>query len=225
VASEDSLVPGFVIELFLPELAVNDEYTALLDEMRKRSLGVLWFDSSDADACDFAWRLGLRTKVGAPLFCFEGIENDVSLDGFEIGPAQPQDRTKVVELLTSAPADAGGQTKSAAEENFDGGCVAVLKKGKDILGAAVLTPIPGHYLALASVVMETYSNLAGPAHEKAHRDLELIFMNTLARQASQRHFKLVYSMAAQTPEGYVEAVKLKMQLVKQGFMANLGTSW
>ena len=59
VASEASLTPGFVIELVLPELAVADKYTALAHEMSKRSLGIMWFDSEDHDACDLAWRLGL----------------------------------------------------------------------------------------------------------------------------------------------------------------------
>src|SRR5882757_2848459 len=64
VGAESSLAPGFVVELILPELAVVDEYAALAVEMSRRSLGVLWFDSSDRDACDFAWRLGLPIRSG-----------------------------------------------------------------------------------------------------------------------------------------------------------------
>jgi len=221
VASQLSLTPGFVVELALPELAVKDQYLALADEMSQRSLGVLWFDSSDQDACDFAWRLGLSIRSGPPLFAWNGLKQDVQLEGFYVKTADKTDQARVVDLLTSPPLDAGGQTHEATLENLEGGCIAVLRKDKDIVGAAVLAPLPGPYVALSSVVMETYSEQPPEVHDKAHRELELLFMNLLASEIAKKNATLVYSMARQTPQGYLEAISLRMKVVKQGFMAVL----
>jgi hypothetical protein len=221
VASEASLTPGFVVELVLPELAVQDKYAALANEMSRRSFGVMWFDSEDRDACDLAWRLGLSVRSGPPLFQWNGLRQDVSLEGFQIAVAERSEQARVVELLTAPPPDAGGQTREAVIENLEGRCVVVLKKDQDILGAAVLSPLPGPYVALSSVVMDTFSNLPPSEHEAAHRELELLFMNLLGSEAAQKNVRLVYSMARQTPMGYLEALRLRMTLVKQSFMANL----
>jgi hypothetical protein len=221
VGSVLSLTPGFVVELALPELAVADKYRALADEMTERSLGTLWFDSSDNDACDFAWRLGLAIRSGAPMFSASGLNQDVPLEGFTVTTADKGDQARVVELLSSPPLDAGGQTREATLENLNGGCVAVLKKDKDIVGAAVLTPLPGPYVALSTVVMETYSEQPAEIHDKAHRELELLFMNMMATEVAKRKLTLVYSMARQTPQGYLEAQSLRMKVVKQSFTATL----
>jgi hypothetical protein len=170
VGSQASLTPGFVVELVLPELAVPDQYYALAVEMSKRSLGVMWFDSEDRDACDFAWRLGLSVRSGPPLFQWNGLRQDVPLEGFQVVVAEKGDQARVVELLTAPPPDAGGQTREAVIENIGGRCIVLLKQDKDVLGAAVLSPIPGPYVALSSVVMDTYSDLPSHAHEAAHRD-------------------------------------------------------
>jgi hypothetical protein len=221
VASANSLAPGFVVELALPELAAPDQYAALLPEMRKRSLGILWFDSTDRDACDFAWRMNLPVRSGPPLFRTEGAMPDVNLEGFEVVTAGKSDEEAIVDLLTSAPTDAGGQTEEATLQNLEGGCIAALRRNGDILGAAVLTPEPGGYVALGSVVMKTYSDLAADVHEKAHRDLELVFMALLASRVAKKKQSLVYSMARQTPVGYLEALQLNMKIAKQSFMASL----
>ncbi|HYL34619.1 MAG TPA: hypothetical protein VEV17_01760 [Bryobacteraceae bacterium] len=221
VASENSLVPGFVVELALPELAVQEEYESLADKMRLHSLGVLWFDSSDRDACDFVWRLGAAIRSGPPLFVFKALKGDIHLDGLEVAVADKSMKDDVVKLLSSAPPELGGQTPEAAAENVDGRCVLVLRKGKDIVGAAVSSPLPGPYAALNSVVMQTYSDLAADTHEKEHRNLELVFMNMVAVETKKKDRDLVYSMARNTPMGYLEAIKLNMTLVKQSFLANL----
>jgi hypothetical protein len=221
VASLNSLAPGFVLEVSLPELAVKDRYEELASEMSQRSLGTLWFDSSDRDACDLVWRLGLAIRSGPPLFCSNGVKDDESIEGFEVRIAEKSEQARVMELFTSIPLDAGGQTKEAVIENLNGGCVAVLKKGGDVLGAAVLSPQPGPYVALSGVVMDTYSELPPKEHEKAHRALELLFMNSLASRIAKRNLKLVYSMARHTPQGYLVAISLKMGLVKQSFIASL----
>ena len=221
VASEASLTPGFVVELVLPGLAVVDEYAALATEMSQRSLGVLWFDSQDRDACDLTWRLGMSVQSGPPLFQWNGLKQDVSIEGFNVAVAEKSEQARVVELLTAPPPDAGGQTREAVIENLEGRCVVVLKKDRDIVGAAVLTPLPGPYVALSSVVMDTYSAMPPGAHETAHRELELLFMNQLGSDAAKKKVTLVYSMARQTPQGYLEALSLRMRVVKQSFMANL----
>ena len=97
----------------------------------------------------------------------------------------------------------------------------VLKKEKDILGAAVLSPLLGPYVALSSVVMNTFSDQPLSEHERAHRDLELLFMNLLGSEAAKKKVTMVYSMARQTPMGYVEAMRLRMRPVKQSFTATL----
>jgi hypothetical protein len=221
VASELSLVPGFVVELALPKLAAAEQYAALADEMAKRSIGTMWFDSKDQDACDLAWRLGLAVRSGPPLFQWNGLKQDVNLNGFRVAVAEKGDQARVLELLTAPPPDAGGQTREAAIENLEGRCVMVLKKGSDILGTAVLFPLPGPYVALSSVVMDTSSDLPLREHEIAHRQLELLFMNQLGSDLAKKYTTMVYSMARQTPEGYNEAMSLRMKLVKQSFMASL----
>jgi hypothetical protein len=222
VASANSLAPGFIVELALPELAVQERYEALLAEMRKRSLGMMWFDSSDRDACDFAWRLNLPIRSGSPLFQADIQVPEISnAAGFEVVTAGKADEDAIVELLTAAPPDAGGQTKEAVLQNLYGGCIAALKRNQEILGAAVLTPLPGCYVALSSVVMRTYADLANEAHQQAHRELELIFMAVLSSRVARRKLGLVYSMARQTPTGYLEAIQLNMKVVKQGFIASL----
>lgn len=221
VASVNSLAPGFVVELALPELAMPDEYAELAHEMRSRSLGVMWFDSSDRDACDFAWRLNLPLRSGPPLFRTNGHGLDVPIEGLEVKTADKGDEAAVIDLLTSAPPDAGGHTREAAIENIEGGCVAVLRKDGDILGAAVVSPEQGPYVALSSVVMKTWADLPPEVHEKAHRELELVFMSLLANDIARRNLQLVYSMARQTPVGYREAIQLNMKLVKQSFTASL----
>jgi hypothetical protein len=221
VAPELSLTPGFVVELALPELAVEDRYESLAAHMSERSLGVLWFDSTDRDACDLAWRLGLSIRSGPPLFAWNGLKQDVAMDGFEITTARKADEPRVVELLSAPPLDAGGQTKEATVQNLEGGCVVVLRREKDILGAAVLTPLVGPYVSLSSVVMDTFSELPADSHEKAHRELELLFMNMVAAEVAKKGVVLVYSMARQTPQGFLEAISLRMKVVKQSFMASL----
>lgn len=221
VASPSSLAPGFIVEMALPELAAPEQYAALLSELQQRSLGVLWFDSTDRDACDYAWRMNLPLRSGPPLFRSDSQVPEVSLEGFEVGIAGKGDEAAVLELLTGAPADAGGQTREATLQNLEGECIAVLRRNGDILGAAVLVPEPGGYLALSSVVMRTYSELPAAAHEKAHRELELVFMALLCNRAAKKKVPLVYSMARQTPMGYQEAIQLNMKLVKQSFMASL----
>ena len=224
VAPELSLTPGFVVELALPELALKNEYEALAAQMNERSLGVLWFDSLDRDACDLAWRLALSIRSGPPLFASNGLRQDVVLEGFSVDIAGKEDQARVVELLAAPPLDAGGQTPEATVENLEGGCVAVLRKERDIVGAAVLTPLPGSFVSLSTVVMDTFSELPVDAHEKAHRDLELLFMNMLAHQVAKKNMTLAYSMARQTPSGYREAISLRMKLVKQSFMASLSNT-
>lgn len=221
VADENSLVPGFVVEVTLPEFAIQDDYEELADEMSRHSLGVLWFDSSDRDAGDLAWRLGVVMRSGPPLFRFDGLKQDLAVPGVEISNADESDKDEAVKLLTSAPPEHGGQTREAAIANVEGKCVVLLRKAKDIIGAAVVCPVPGPYLALNSVVMQTYSDLPTEAHQRAHRNLELFFMNAVALEARKKHRHVVYSMARQTPEGYLEAIKLNMTLVKQSFLANL----
>jgi len=224
VAPELSLTPGFVVELVLPELALKDKYESLAAQMSERSLGVLWFDSLDRDACDLAWRLGLPIRSGPPLFASNGLKQDMVLEGFSVKIAGKEDQARVVELLAAPPLDAGGQTREATAENLEGGCIAVLRKDRDIVGAAVLTPLPGPFVALSSVVMDTFSELPAAAHEKAHRELELLFMNMVASEVAKKNMTLVYSMARQTPNGYLEAISLRMKLVKQSFMASLSAS-
>ncbi len=221
VGSNDSLVPGFVVELALPELAVQSEYEALADKMLEHSQGVLWFDSSDRDACDLAWRLGVAIRSGPPLFAWKGLKEDVNLEGFEVVVADKSTQHAAVELLTSAPPELGGQTKEAAMEHIAGRCVLVLRKGKDVIGAAVTFPVPGPYAALTSVLMKTHSDLPADEHEKLHRNVELVFMNLVAGEVRKKRRQLVYSMARETPTGYMEAIKLNMTLVKQSFLANL----
>jgi hypothetical protein len=220
VASENSLVPGFVVEVALPELAVQHEYELLAEEMRRRSLGVLWFDSSDRDACDLAWRLGVAIRSGPPLFVWKGLKEDIPLEGFDVAVADSS-MEGVVDLLASVPPEHGGQTREAAIANVEGRAVLVLRKGKELIGAAVTSPLPGPYVALNGVVMQTQSDLPAEAHEKAHRELELVFMNLVAGEVRKKHRQIVYSMARQTPVGYLEAIKLNMTLVKQSFLANL----
>ena len=145
----------------------------------------------------------------------------MSIEGFNVAVAEKSEQARVVELLTAPPPDAGGQTREAVIENLEGRCVVVLKKDRDIVGAAVLTPLPGPYVALSSVVMDTYSAMPPGAHETAHRELELLFMNQLGSDAAKKKVTLVYSMARQTPQGYLEALSLRMRVVKQSFMANL----
>jgi len=221
VASAASLVPDFVVELSLPELAVEDSYRALVAEMVTRSSGVLWFDSTDRDSCDLAWRLGLPIRSGPPLFCWDGYKQDRAPEGSEIKIAGKAEEGQVLELLTSAPPEAGGQTREAAVENLHGGCVAVLKNGEDVLGAAVLSPLPEGYVALSSVIMQTYSPLSPVEHERLHRQVELQFMAFLGSEVAKKNVKMVYSMARQTPTGYLEAISLRMKLVKQSFQADL----
>ena len=221
VAPELSLTPGFVVELALPELAVKDRYESLAAQMSERSLGVLWFDSTDRDACDLVWRLGLSIRSGPPLFAWTGLKQDVPMDGFAVAIAGKADLARVVELLSAPPLDAGGQTRDAIVQNLEGGCVVVLRREKDILGAAVLTPLAGAHVSLSSVVMDTFSELPADAHEKAHRELELLFMNMVASEVAKKGFTLVYSMARQTPQGFLEAISLRMKVVKQSFMAGL----
>lgn len=221
VAPELSLTPGFVVELVLPELAAEDMYAGLATQMSERSTGVMWFDSLDRDSCDLAWRLGLSLRSGPPLFASTGLKQDVAMDGFAVEIAGKADSERVVELLSVPPLDAGGQTQEATLQNLEGGCIAVLRKEKDILGAGVLTPLVGPYVALSSVVMDTFSDLRPDAHEKAHRELELLFMNMLASEVAKKGSTLVYSMARQTPQGFLEAVSLRMKIVKQSFMASL----
>jgi hypothetical protein len=221
VGAENSLAPGFVVELALPELAVVDKYKALAAEMTRRSLGTMWFDSTDSDACDLAWRLGLTIRSGPPLFVSDGMRQDAPLDGFQVRIAEKADEARVVELLTLPPPDAGGQTKEATKQNLDGGCVAILVNDKDVLGAAVLLPLTGPYVALSAVVMDTFSELPAQAHDKAHRALELFFMTRLASAVAKKGQTLVYSMARQTPMGYLEAISMRMKIVKQSFTANL----
>ncbi len=221
VASNDSLVPGFVVELALPELAVQSEYDALAEQMNRHSQGVLWFDSSDRDACDFAWRLGVALRSGPPLFVWKGLKDDVTLQGFDVEVADKSTQHAAVELLTMPPAELGGQTKEAAMEHIAGRCVLLLRKDKDVLGAAITVPVPGPYAALTSVVMDTYSDLPADTHEKTHRDLELVFMNWVAREVRKQHRQVVYSISRASTAGYLEAIKLNMTLVKQSFLANL----
>jgi hypothetical protein len=225
VAPELSLVPGFVVELALPELAAPEEYEKLAVEMASRSFGVLWFDASDQDACDFAWRLGLTVRSGPPLFVWDAGEDGAELDGWDIAVADDSDRGDVVRLLTSAPLDAGGQTEEAAIENLRGGCVMTLKRDGDLAGAAVLSPLPGAYTALTGVIMETYSELALDDHERASRALELAFMHALGARAARNGLTMTYSMAKQTPTGYTEALYLEMKIAKQSFMTDFGTAW
>jgi len=46
-------------------------------------------------------------------------------------------------------------------------------------------------------------------------------MNIIASEAATRNLTLVYSMARQTPQGYLEAMSLRMKVVKQSFTATL----
>jgi len=225
VASELSLVPGFVVELSLPELAVPEEYKELADEMAARSLGVLWFDSSDHDACDFAWRLELTLRSGPPLFAWTEGETAPELDDWRVEFARHDDESDMIRMLTTPPLDAGGQTREATIENLRGGCIATLKRYDDIGGAAVLSPLPGPYVGLTTVVMETYSRQPIETHERASRALELAFMRALGSRMASEGLTMVYSMARHTPTGYVEALQLNMEVAKHSFMGNFGTSW
>jgi hypothetical protein len=220
VAPEASLLPRFVVELRLPQLAVIEEYKELCARLNDLSSGFMWFDSSEIDAYDFAWRLRLPLRIGAPLFVWSNKDQELSAQQSEasslkvvVRPATHSDRQKATELFTSFPLWLGGQTKLAVMGHLEEGRLLAIEVGEKLVGSAILIPQKDGYVS-ANVAL-------GPDHR--NQGIAEAFGRTIGTQLSSEKKTLVGSMINNNPASFRAALRLGMRIAKTSYTAQLGS--
>jgi len=216
VAPSDSLMPGFVIELALPEKALIEEYKSLSYELIERSAGMLWFDSSDLDAFDFAWRLRLPLRAASPLFTWsdEARLPKSSDAGLHVRDGSDQDKLVVRQLLTGFSQHRGGKASAdVVDFHFDRNQIRILESNGEVVGAAVLEEQPEGFVALTVAIEDKWRN----------RGFATQFAGILGKELADRGKTMVAGMAHDVPESLRAALSLKMRLVKQSFTGQMGS--
>jgi len=216
VAPEVSLMPRFVIELVLPEKAVIDEYQKLTFDLVERSSGMLWFDSTDYDSYDFAWRMRLPIRAGSPLFAWnhESRPKLPAMAGYKVELAAASDKNEASNLLTSFPQHRGGKSdKSIIDFHFDQKQLYVVKNNSHIAGAAILEDQVGNYASITVSIKQNEMN----------KGLATWFASELGQELWKKGKTLIAGMSSDVPASLHAVLKLNMRLVRQSFTAMIGS--
>ena len=216
VAPERSLMPRFVIELVLPETAKIPEYQKLTFDLVERSSGMLWFDSSDYDAYDFAWRMRLGLRAGSPLFEWDGTKNGhlPTREGYIVDLAGSSDMKFATELLMSFPQHRGGKASGdIIDFHLSQKQLYVLKTDGHLVGAAIAEDQPNSYASLTLAIRKEYRN----------KGLGTWFAGQIGQRLSEQGKTLLVGMSSDVPESMRAVLKLPMRLVKQSFITTIGS--
>jgi hypothetical protein len=216
VAPEVSLMPRFVIELALPEKAQIAEYQTLTFDLVERSSGMMWFDSTDFDAYDFAWRMRLQMRAGSPLFAWdhESRTDLPSMPGYRVDLASADDTKEASDLLTSFPQHRGGKSdKSIVDFHFDQKQLYVLRSNSHIAGAAILEDQAGNFASITVIIKP----------DERNKGLATWFASELGRELWTNGKTLIAGMSSDVPASLHAVLKLKMRLVRQSYTAMIGS--
>lgn len=229
VAQATSLMPRFVVELRVPEIANFDQYVEMVRVMNDRSCGMLWFDSQDVEACDLAWRLRLPLEAGGPLFVSDPtpvtkterhgmvLKNPIAAfalpNTFRGRKAELGDVRSVAGLVSDVPVWKGGQTLAAVTQHVENGAALLLEEGGQTVGTAITRQFAKGYLNVVSVAVQP---------DRQNKGIGTGIASLLVSHAHKNGDKLVASMSNQTPEAVRIAMKIGMRPVKQAFKAKLG---
>ncbi len=218
IAPPNCLLPRFVVELQLPELAVVERYAEVIRILTDRSCGMLWFDSSDVHAYDLAWRMRMMMTAGPPLLApadADKTQNVPDNGSDSIRSATLDDLRPLTDLFGSFPTWKGGQTPAAVLEHVKNNSVAVLEKNNEIIGAVVTLDADEHGTLLSSgVIAEKYRN----------QGIGTQFVRALSRQSRTSYSRpVVFSTSPDSPATFRIAMRLNSKVVKQSFVAILGS--
>jgi len=214
VAPPESLTPRFVVEISLPELAGIEDYKKLSFDLNDRSSGMLWLDTSDLHAFDLAWRLRLPLRAASPLFAWTK-DSKAPSDGPKINIEVPgPGHSKAVRALLDFPVWHGGQTDTAIAEHYAAKQLRIATDDNgDVVGAAVLQTLPENFVALTISV----------APDKRNQGIAGAFAAAIAAQLFKDGKTVVAGMANDAPESFRIANRLNMSIVRQAFVAQLGS--
>lgn len=211
VAADGTLLPRFVVELRLPRLATPEDYAALLYAMSERSCGQMWFDSTNIDAFDLAWRMRLPLRAASPLLQWSPKSRAPGLPrGVTIAVATAAQQGGVAKLISTIPPEHGGQTPESTAHHLKRGEVLVLAKRGKVLGAAVVTPSGSKHTWVSLLVMNEDSRRQG---------LGSAFMGAIGKEVSQQGRLAICSMSRENVASFRGAHRLGMEVVQLGFTA------
>jgi hypothetical protein len=181
-----------------------------------RSSGMMWFDSTDYDAYDFAWRMRLPMKAGSPLFAWnhESHPQLPAMTGYKVDLASANDKNEASDLLTSFPQHRGGKSdKSIVDFHFHKKQLYVVRNNSHVAGAAILEDQPGNY---ASITVSIKPN-------EMNKGLATWFASELGQEIWKNGKTLIAGMSSDVPASLHAVLKLNMRLVRQSYTAMIGS--
>lgn len=218
VAPEQSLTPRFVTELRLPNLGNFDEYLEISYKLNELSSGFLWYETDDIHGWDFAWRLRLLLRPAGPLFAWDKVRVEeppaLIATPLKLTLASEEDLLACTALLMSIPPKQGGHTESAVKSCQDAHGIFAVKSKDDVVATATPVELPAGYVAMSPLVVSPDAQDKGIGTWTA---------NALGSYFAQRDKTMLVSMANDNEAAFKGALDLKMRILKQAYIAQIGT--
>jgi hypothetical protein len=212
VAPERSPVSGFVCALKLPRLGDAVKYAGLLESMRERSTGMMWYEAGDSNCFDFVWRLQLSIRASCPLFELSPTRHPPSSGLFRVVRGRHEHLSEAVKLLASISSDVGGQSPAETMEHLENGNLYVAEDGGTIVGSAAAVPHGRDWMWIRMLALRPES--------RARRTGER-FVLALSAIASQQNRRLVFGVARESTAAFALVSRLGARIIKTGYTACL----
>ena len=214
VASENSLVPQFIVEFNPPTIKNLESYFELAHILNEKSCGYLWHDTSNLKSYEFIWKLGLSMLPSTLLFKWDKhADNSRFLKyDFSIKLATINDFIICKLIFSSIDSKNVELFNNNLEELILNKSLYLILKSKIIIGIANLIPVSAEYKTIDPIILlpefrnKGYGLFAG-----------VIIANTLLRE----NIILLTSMSSYHTTSFRIAKALQMIIVKQAYIVKL----
>ncbi len=213
IGGDSSLLPGFVVELFVPKLVPSARYDELLERLNDISCGMLWFDSSDSHSFDLIWRHGLPATPCAVLFLDVGRHIPYRIDhSIVIREAPSLDLERARSLFLDMPVALGGQSEASFQAYLQRGRLLGGYRGDQMVGSALVSQADTDTTWVSAVSIPEALRGSG---------VGVKFMRSVLQAIREQGQRAAGSVGKTNVFAYKTLTLLGLEIIRQGWIVDI----